>query len=88
MGFFDDLREDPRRPLASILEFLGTDAGDESLPADIEGRRNPGRGETIPTRFEVLLARVLLDEVRALHEAGATPSPHCGPFLSRLGPAT
>ena len=34
---------------------------------DVTQRRNPGRGEIVPPRFERVLARVLAEEVRAVH---------------------
>jgi hypothetical protein len=67
VGFFDDLQAEPGRLLAEILGFLGLDAGEAALPDDVDRRRNPGRGEVVPPRFEQVLARVLADEVRAVN---------------------
>ncbi len=66
VGFFDELIEDPRALLTRILAFLGADTGPGSIPEDVGARRNAGRGETVPPRFAGVLARALVDEVRAL----------------------
>ena len=67
VGFFDELQENPRGQLKEILGFLGVSADDGAIPADVDVRRNPGRGEIVPPRFEGLLARVFADEVRAMN---------------------
>ena len=41
IGFFDLLEENPRAFLKSILDFLGVDASDMAIPADVGERRNP-----------------------------------------------
>jgi hypothetical protein len=68
VGFFDDLQAEPGRLLARILGFLGLDAGGAALPGDVTERRNPGRGEVVPPRFETVLARTLAEEARAINE--------------------
>ena len=67
VGFFDELLEDPRGQLIEILGFLGVDNGDDAVPADVDDRRNAGRGEVVPPRFEGVLARVFAEEVRSLN---------------------
>jgi hypothetical protein len=67
VGFFDDLRADPRGLLKEVLDFLGVDSSEAVLPPDVASRSNPGRGEQIPERFEGVLARVLADEVRSIN---------------------
>ncbi len=67
VGFFDELLEDPRGQLIEILGFLGVDNGDDRIPTDVDDRRNAGRGEVVPPRFEGVLARVFAEEVRSLN---------------------
>jgi hypothetical protein len=67
VGFFDELQAEPGRLLAEILAFLGLDAGEAALPGNVAQRRNPGRGEIVPQRFEQVLSRVLVEEVRAVN---------------------
>ncbi len=67
VGFFDELLENPRGQLKEILGFLGVDNADDRIPADVGDRRNTGRGEVVPPRFEGVLARVFVEEVRSLN---------------------
>ena len=67
VGFFDDLCEDPRGLLKQVLDFLGASSSEAVLPPEVESRSNPGRGERVPARFQRVLARVLVDEVRSIH---------------------
>ena len=68
VGFFDDLVEDPRAFLASVLCFLGVDASDRAIPPDVGSRRNAGEGEVIPERFARFLARHHYARICALDE--------------------
>ena len=67
VGFFDDLERDPRYLLRTIFEFLGIDASDDVIPANVVERQNPGRSEVIPPAIEQFLAQRLIDEVHRLH---------------------
>ena len=66
VGFFDELQDDPGALLQRLLAFLGLDHGAQALPRDVDARRNPGSGELVPSAVEGTLARLLIDEVRAL----------------------
>ncbi|MAG31826.1 MAG: hypothetical protein CL908_13140 [Deltaproteobacteria bacterium] len=67
VGFFEDLRADPRRFLESILHFLGVRADDAVLPEDVASRRNAGRSEVMPAQVARALARTCLPEAQAMH---------------------
>ncbi len=67
LWLYDELLENPRGQLMEILGFLGVDNADDRIPADVDDRRNAGRGEMVPPRFEGVLARVLAEEVRSLN---------------------
>lgn len=76
IGFFDELAADPAGLLRRILAFLGVDSSEAALPAEVARASNPGRGEQVPERFERVLARALVAEVRALDARFANPHTH------------
>lgn len=68
VGFFDDLLEDPRGLLASVLRFLGVDASDAVIPRDVGQAYNTSQGEQIPERLLRFLARHHYARICALDE--------------------
>jgi hypothetical protein len=68
VGFFDDLVEDARAFLVSVLSFLGVDASPRAIPPDVASRVNAGEGEDIPERFARFLARHHYARICALDE--------------------
>lgn len=67
VGFFDELVSDSRSLLKRILDFVGADSGDHLLPPSVAVNRDRGRGPAIPADIQADLARIHLDQLRALH---------------------
>ncbi|MFM8746704.1 MAG: sulfotransferase domain-containing protein [Aestuariivirga sp.] len=68
VGYFDELAADPRGLFARVLAFLDIDAGPASIPPAIGENRRASRGSKAPGEYRVFLARLHLDQLRALHE--------------------
>jgi|YNPMSStandDraft_1061717.scaffolds.fasta_scaffold11919_4 hypothetical protein len=67
VDFFDRLQEEPREFLRGILEFLGVDASDATIPEDVSTRRNAGRGERPPPGLRARLVHHFRPQLEALH---------------------
>ncbi len=63
VGFYDELRTDPRRLLTRIQTFLGLPV---DIPADVAARRNPGNWTMIPQPFRGLLQEMYLEPMAEL----------------------
>jgi hypothetical protein len=68
VGYFDELESDPRGLFVRVLNFLAIDAGPSSIPPSIGENRRASRGSKAPIEYRVFLARLHLDQLRALHE--------------------
>jgi hypothetical protein len=68
VGYFDELETDPRGLFVRVLNFLGIDAGPSSVPPSIGENRRASRGPKAPMGYRIFLARLHLDQLRALHE--------------------
>jgi len=68
VGYFDELESDPRGLFVRVLDFLDIDAGPASIPPSIGENRRASRGSKAPMDYRVFLARLHLDQLRALHD--------------------
>jgi hypothetical protein len=73
IGYFDELSADPRGLLKRVLGFLGVDASDAAIPADVGERRNAGRGEPVPERFLGFLVDFHRDQLEGLNRRFDNP---------------
>jgi hypothetical protein len=66
IGFYDDLKANPRQIFQRILSFLGLEDYAASLPADVDrkhGTRAGRRSEKVPERYHRFLARLYIDSL-------------------------
>ena len=81
-SFHDDLKSDSASVLGRMLEFLGVDATEDSLPEDVKRKRgsseNRGRGE-IPERYRHFLAELHTDSLVDLNDM--LPNEHTAQWL-------
>jgi hypothetical protein len=66
VGFHDEVRQAPRKILASIYGFLGVDDSPSRTKNIIARKVNRQRYQQIPPAFERALAKMLMPELRAL----------------------
>jgi hypothetical protein len=82
-SFYDDLKSDPASVLGRVLDLLGVDATEDSLPEDVKRMRGSssvaGRRGEIPERYRHFLAELHTDSLVDLNDM--LPNEHTAQWL-------
>ena len=73
IGYFDQIRSEPRQLLKNIFRFLGVDDDDRFLPKSLHRKVNPRDYPSMTKHFRQFVANALGDDVEALHTALKSP---------------
>jgi hypothetical protein len=68
LGYFDELENDPRALFIRVLNFLAIESGSSAIPPAISENRRASRGSKAPIEYRIFLARLHLDQLKALHD--------------------
>jgi hypothetical protein len=66
VGFYDEILSQPEQLLIRIFRFLGVSAEASDGPPQVRARINPGGETAIPAELHQHLARLYVDDLRAL----------------------
>jgi hypothetical protein len=82
-SFYDDLKSDPASVFTRVLDFLGVDATEDSLPEDVKRMQGSstavGRRSEIPERYRHFLAELHTDSLVDLNDM--LPNEHTAQWL-------
>jgi hypothetical protein len=82
-SFYDDLKSDPASVFERVLDFLGVDATQDSLPEDVRRKQGSstamGRRSEIPERYRHFLADLHTDSLVDLYDM--LPNEHTAKWL-------
>lgn len=68
IGFYDDIKRDPKATLLDVYRFLGVDASERHIPEAVGRRVNVSPKKSIPDDLERYLAQRYLPQVKWLRE--------------------
>jgi hypothetical protein len=68
VAYFDELESDPRDLFSRVLKFLEIDTVPSVIPPSIGENRRASRGAKAPMAYRVYLARLHLEQLKALDD--------------------
>ena len=67
VGFFDQLKEEPRVLLKNVFDFIGIDSSDACIPPTVGQKSNASGGPRMTDRYRLLLSDLFMSDLEKLH---------------------